>query len=171
MYERENSLALKYLDKAEAALAADTEAPRTDLHEEQSQILRVRAIRAEAAGLKPASAEALKQMEALMNTTHSDILRRSYYGALGSVLLADHKCAEAIAYLQEDVRNPLSIRDLILAYTQTGANDRAHVLELKLAAMNEPTIEQALVVSELRIKLAATKEKRSWLQKFAKRTQ
>jgi hypothetical protein len=110
-------------------------------------------------------------MEALMNTTHSAILRRSYYGALGSVLLADHKYAEAIAYLQEDVGNPLSIQDLILAYTQTGANDRAHVLELKLAAMNQPTVEQALVVPQLRMKLAATKEKRSWLQKFTSRTQ
>lgn len=171
LYERDNSVALKYLDTADAALAADTEAPRTDLHEEQTQVLRVRAIRAEAAGLKPASAQALKQMESLMSTTHSDILRRSYYGAMGSVLLADHKYAEAIAYLQEDVRNPLSIRDLILAYTQTGANDKAHVLELKLAAMNEPTIEQALVVPELRTKLAATKEKRSWLQRVTSRTQ
>src|ERR1700716_1028394 len=126
LYERENSQALKYLDTAEAALAADTEAPRTDLHEEQVQILRVRAIRAQAAGLKPTSDQALKQMEALMNTTHSAILRRSYYGALGSVLLADHKYAEAVGYLQEDTGNPLSIQDLILAYTQTASND-AHM--------------------------------------------
>jgi hypothetical protein len=110
-------------------------------------------------------------MEALMNTTHSAILRRSYYGALGSVLLADHKYAEAIADLQEDVGNPLSIQDLILAYAQTGANDRAHVLELKLAATNQPTVEQALIVPQLRMKLAANKEKRSWLQKFTNRTQ
>jgi len=171
LYERDNSLALKYLDTAEAALAADTEGPRTDFHEEQARILRIRAIRAEAAGLKPASAQALKQMEALVNATHGAALRRSYYGALGSVLLADHKYAEAIIYLQEDAGNPLSIQDLIAAYTQTGANDRAHVLELKLGAMNEPTIEQALVVPELRTKLAATKEKRSWLQKVTGRTQ
>jgi tetratricopeptide (TPR) repeat protein len=169
--ERESTLALKYLDTAEAALAADTEASRADVHEEQAQILRVRAICAEAAGRKPASDQALKQMEALMNTTHSAILRRSYYGALGSVLLADHKYAEAVGYLQDDLGNPLSMQDLILAYTQTGANDRAHVLELKLAAMNQPTIEQALVVPELRIKLAATKEKRSWLQKVTGRPQ
>jgi hypothetical protein len=110
-------------------------------------------------------------MEALMNTTHSVILRRSYYGALGSLLLADHKYGEAIPDLQEDAGNPLSIRDLILACTQTGANDRAHVLELKLAGINQPTIEQALVVPELRIKLAATKEKHGWLQKFTNRTQ
>jgi Tfp pilus assembly protein PilF len=171
LFERETSVALKYLDTAEAALAADTEAPRIDLHEEQAQILRIRAIRAEAAGLRPASDQALQQMEALMTTTRSAVLRRSYYGALGSVLLADHKYAEAIAYLQEDATNPLSIQDLILACNQNGANDRAHVLELKLAAMNQPTVEQALVVPELRMKLAATKEKRGWLQKFTSRTQ
>src|ERR1700680_1235128 len=169
--ERESTLALKYLDTAEAALAADTEASRADLHEEQAQILRVRAVRAQAAGLKPASDQALKQMEALMNTTHSAILRRSYYGALGSVLLADHKYAEAVAYLQEDVGNPLSMQDLILVYNHTGANDRAHVLELRLAAVNQPSVEQALVVPELRMKLAATKEKRNWLQKLSGRTQ
>ena len=169
--ERETSPALKYLDTAEAALSGDTETPRADLHEEQVQILRVRAIRAQAAGLKPTSDQALKQMEALMNTTHSAILRRSYYGALVSVLLADHKYAEAVGYLQEDTGNPLSIQDLILAYTQTGANDRAHVLELRLAAINQPTIEQALVVPQLRIKLAATREKHNWLQKLSSRTQ
>ena len=171
LYERETSLAFKYLDTAEAALASDTKASRVDLHEEQAQILRVRAIRAEAAGLKPASDQALKQMETLTNTTHSTLARRSYYGALGSVLLADHKYAEAIACLQEDVNNPLSIQDLILAYTQTGSNDRAHVLELKLAAMNQPTVEQALVVPQLRVKLAATREKRTWFQKITSPTQ
>jgi len=169
--ERDNSVALKYLATAENALAADSQAPRSDLHEEQAHVLRMLAVRAEAAGLKPASAQSLKQMEALMNATHSAILRRSYYGALGSVLLVDHKYAEAISFLQEDVGNPLSVQDLILAYTQTGANDRAHALELKLAAMNEPTIEQALVVPQLRTKLAATKEKRTWLQKITSRTE
>jgi tetratricopeptide (TPR) repeat protein len=171
LYERETSVALKYLDTAEAALAADTGAPRIDLHDEQAQILRIRAIRAEAAGLKPVSDQALKQMKALVNTTHSATLRRSYYGALGSVLLTDHQYAEAIGYLQEDVSNPLSIQALILAYTQNGANDRAHVLELQLSAINQPTVEQALVVPELRMKLAATKEKRGWLQKFTSRIQ
>jgi tetratricopeptide (TPR) repeat protein len=164
LYERDDALAFKYLNTAEAALAADTEAPRTELHEEQAEILRTRAVRAEAAGLNPVSTQALKQMETLMNTTHSTVLRRSYYGAMGSVLLADHKYGEAIPYLREDLGNPLSIQNLILAYTQTGANDRAHVLELKLAAMNEPTIEQALVVPELRTKLSATKEKHRWFR-------
>jgi tetratricopeptide (TPR) repeat protein len=171
MYERDNSVALKYLAAAETALAADLQAPRTDLHEEQADILRALAVRSEAAGLKPAATEALKQMEGLMNATRSAILRRSYYGALGSVLLVDHKYAEAISYLQEDLGNPLSVQGLILAYTQTGANDRAHALELKLAAMNEPTIEQALVVPQLRTKLSATKDKRTWLQKFGSRTE
>jgi hypothetical protein len=40
-----------------------------------------------------------------------------------------------------------------------------------LAATNLPTVEQALVVPQLRMKLAANKEKRSWLQKFTNRTQ
>ena len=58
------------------------------------------------------------------------------------------------------------MRGLITAYEKAGSADRAHVLELKLAALNQPTVEQALVVPELRAKLAATKQKRGWLRRL-----
>jgi murein endopeptidase len=85
---------------------------------------------------------------------------------MGSVLVVRQRYAEALPYLEEDTRNPLSMRDLIVVYTKVGTTDRAHVLEMKLAAFNQPTVEQALVVPELRTKLAATKEKRGWLRKL-----
>ena len=63
------------------------------------------------------------------------------------------------------------MRDLIVAYSNTGSTDRAHVLEIKLAAVNQPTVEQALVVPDLRARLAATKEKRGWLRRLTGRDQ
>jgi Tfp pilus assembly protein PilF len=163
--EHEDRQALAYLDHAESALA-DAKAPRTDVDVEEAEVLRVRAVRAESAGLHPDAAKALQRMQALADNTHADGLRRAYAGARGSVLMVDQKYAEAIPFLQEEPDNPLSIQHLIVAYTHTGANDRAHVLELNLAMMNQPTIEQALVVPDLRTRLAATTEKRGWLRKL-----
>lgn len=101
-----------------------------------------------------------------MKGARGSALSRSYAGAMGGVLTVGQKYAQAIPYLEEDSGNPLSMRDLITAYTDAGSADRAHVLELKLAALNQPTAEQALVVPELRSKLAAIKEKRSWLRRL-----
>jgi hypothetical protein len=135
------------------------------VHQEKAEVLRLRAIRLAAAGKAEGAKQALKALD-LLQTTHGTALSRTYAGAMGSVLVVSQHYAEAVPYLEEDTRNPLSMRDLIVAYAKVGASDRAHVLELKLAAFNQPTVEQALVVPELRTKLAATKEKRGWLRKL-----
>ena len=166
LIERDNQQSLKYLDKSSAALADASGTPGPELHQERAEVLRLRAIRLAAAGKAEGAKQALKELDLLQQTTHGTALSRTYAGAMGSVLVASQRYAEAVPYLEEDTRNPLSMRDLIVAYTEVGATDRAHVLELKLAAFNQPTLEQALVVPELRTKLAATKEKRGWLRKL-----
>jgi transposase len=40
------------------------------------------------------------------------------------------------------------------AYKQTGAQEDAKVLAARLAGINEPTVEQALVVPQFRVMLA-----------------
>jgi hypothetical protein len=132
-------------------------------------VLRIRAISEAAAGQESNSAQTLKRLDLLVNDKRDTVMRRIYNGAMGSSLLAEKKYAEAIPYLEEDPENPLSMQALILAYSQTGVNDRAHVLERKLMELNAPTIEQALVVPDLRAKLVAIKEKRGWLSKLAGR--
>ncbi len=64
----------------------------------------------------------------------------------GAVLSEQGKYAEAIPHLEEDTENPGSMQRLWKAYKQTGAREDARVLGAKLANMNEPTVEQALVV-------------------------
>ena len=166
LIERDNQQSLKYLEKSSAALADASGTPSPELHQERAEVLRLRALRLAAAGNADSAKQALKELDLLQQATHGTALSRTYAGAMGSVLVDSQRYAEAIPYLEEDSRNPLSMRDLIVAYTKTGTTDRAHVLEMKLAAFNQPTVEQALVVPELRAKLAATKEKRGWLRKL-----
>ena len=64
------------------------------------------------------------------------------------------KAAEAIAHLQEDTENPQSMLRLWKAYKQTGASEDAKLLAAKLASVNEPTVDQALVVPAFRTMLA-----------------
>ena len=58
------------------------------------------------------------------------------------------------------------MQQLVMAYNKTGAPDKAHALEMKIAAINEPTLEQALVVPELRTRLAAATKRKNWLSKI-----
>ena len=166
LMERNNQQSLTFLDKASATLAAASGPPGPELHREMAEVLRVRATRLAAAGDTTGAAQALSQLEQFTQASRDLALDRCYAGAMGSVLVVEQKFPHAIRYLEEDGANPLSMRDLITAYTQQPAADRAHVLELKLAALNEPTVEQALVVPDLRAKLAATKEKRGWLRRL-----
>lgn len=166
LIESDNQQSLRFLDKASAALATSSDTSGPEFHQERAEVLRVRAVRTAAAGNAADAARALNELEQLMKATRGSALSRSYAGAVGGVLMVGQKYAQAIPYLEEDSGNPLSMRDLITAYTKAGSADRAHVLELKLAALNQPTAEQALVVPELRSKLAAIKEKRGWLRRL-----
>jgi tetratricopeptide (TPR) repeat protein len=165
LIERDNQQSLRYLDKASAALADTSGVPGPESHQERAEVLRLRAIRLATTGNDEGAKQALKELD-LLQQTHGTALNRTYAGAMGSVLVVRQRYAEALPYPEEDTRNPLSMRDLIVVYTKVGTTDRAHVLEMKLAAFNQPTVEQALVVPELRTKLAATKEKRGWLRKL-----
>jgi len=169
LIERDNQQSLRFLDKASAALAAASDRSGAEFHRERAEVLRVRAVRTAAAGNAAGAAQALKELEQLTKAARGSALSRSYAGAMGGVFTVGQQYAQAIPYLEEDSGNPLSMRDLITAYTKAGSADRAHVLELKLAAVNQPTLEQALVVPELRSKLAAAKEKRNWLRRLTGR--
>lgn len=166
LIEHDNQQSLRFLDKASAALAAVSTRANPEFHQEVAEVLRVRAARLAAGGDSSGAAHSLQELEQLSKTAHDEALERCYAGATGSVLVVQQKFSQAIPYLEEDTSNPLSMRDLITAYTQQSSADRAHVWELKLAALNEPTVEQALVVPDLRAKLAATKEKRGWLRRL-----
>jgi hypothetical protein len=58
-------------------------------------------------------------------------------------------------HLEEGTADPESMRLLWRAYNGTGATSEAHAIAAKLAALNLPTVEQALVVPQFRVNLVS----------------
>jgi len=165
-YQPDNGEALRFADRAESALQKNEGISQADLQEERAQILELRAIRNAALGRVAEAHNAVERLSHLADSSRGATIEHAYHAAAGSVLVLERKEAEAIAHLEEDDGNPYSMQQLVLAYNNTGAADKAHALELRITAINEPTVEQALVVPGLRAKLSATKKRRTWLSRI-----
>jgi tetratricopeptide (TPR) repeat protein len=154
MYEPDSKSAVRELQAAEYALQEPHEISVTDRNEEQARILRVQATRLAEAEID-ASATAVSQLEAMAGKSRSQVIQLSYHGAVGATLVAQGKFADAIPHLREDSTDPLSMRLLWRAYNSTGAAAGAQAVAAKLAALNVPTVEQALVVPQFRARLVS----------------
>ena len=158
MYEPDLKSALKHLQLAQSVLQEPHELSESDRKDEQARILRVKATRAAEAKDIQTSVDALNQLEAMAEKSRSQVIQLCYHGAAGAVLMAQGSSAEAISHLEEDSRNPLSMRLLWRAYSDTGATAQAQALAAKLAALNVPTAEQAVVVPQFRATLVSKAE-------------
>jgi len=151
MYGADQSAAMKNLEKAEALLAARKGAvAQADLDDEQAHIWRVRAERAAAVRDFVAANKALASLQQMVNAGGSASIERTYHGALGTVLVAQRKFAEAVPRLEEDFANPLSMKVLVVAYEKSKAKPQAKSLSKKLQDWKIPSIEEALVVPAFR---------------------
>ena len=153
LYEPDYKAALKHLDAASEALQEHRSTSRSDQDDELARLLRVRASRAAEAQATAAAQDAVKQLEAMAQTSRSQVVQLSYHAAAGAMLAALGNYTEAIPHLEEDSADPLSMRILWQSYGHTGANSQAEALATKLAVFNVPTIEQALVVPQFRASL------------------
>jgi hypothetical protein len=97
----------------------------------------------------------VKQLETMAGTSRSQVIQLCYHGAAGALLVAQGKFADAIPHLQEGIADPESMRLLWHSYTSTGATSEAQAIASKLAALNLPTVEQALVVPQFRVSLVS----------------
>jgi tetratricopeptide (TPR) repeat protein len=155
IYEPDHKTAMKELQAAQAALDEHHELSRTDRDEEHARILRVRAVRsAEVEDMDSASA-AVKRLENMTQNSRSQVIQLCYHAAAGALLLAQGKYTEAILHLEEDSADPLSLKLLWRAYGSAGETERAGALAAKLAALNVPTLEQALIVPQFRASLVS----------------
>jgi hypothetical protein len=145
MYDPDYKAAMKQLKAAENALEERHELSRSDRDEERARILRVLATRSVGARAMDPASSAVKQLESMAQKSRSQVIQLSYHAATGAVLVAQGKYAQAIPHLEEDSASPLSMRLLWKAYGSTGAGTQAEAVAAKLAAMNQPTVEQALV--------------------------
>jgi tetratricopeptide (TPR) repeat protein len=158
MYAPDLKSAMQHLQLAAQALKDPHELSASDRNDEQARILRIQATRSAQAHDMPTAVETLNQLEAMAEKSRSQAVQLCYHGAAGAVLLAQGSAAEAISHLEEDSSDPLSMLLLWRAYNSTGAFAQAQVLATKLAGLNVPTVEQAVVVPQFRSGLAAQAE-------------
>ncbi len=160
MYQLEGAASLSLLAKAEAVLKQDHKIPQSLLNEELAAVLRTRVERALADNNSELAAATLKQLQTLADSNDADgIIANAFHGAAGAMALTAGKFAEAVNNLEEDDSNAISMRSLIAAYTKNGQQGNATRLAAKLAALNVPLIEQAVVVPEFRKQRAAMASK------------
>jgi tetratricopeptide (TPR) repeat protein len=153
MYEPDTKTAMKDLRDAEIALHDGDVISASDRDEEQARILRVRATRSAQGQDMESAAHAVQQLETMAASGRSQVIQLCYHGAAGALLIAEGKFPESIPHLEEDAADPLSMRLLWRAYNATGAGQQAQAIAAKLAALNLPTVEQALVVPQFRATL------------------
>ena len=155
MYEPDFKSAMKELQAAESVLQEPHDLSVTDRNEELARVIRVQAARLAEGGDVDSAAKSVSQLEAMAGKSRSQVIQLCYHGAAGAMLVAQGKYTEAISHLQEDSSDPLSMRLLWRAYSSTGAATDAQALAAKLAALNVPTVEQALVVPQFRASLVS----------------
>ncbi|HEX8811695.1 MAG TPA: tetratricopeptide repeat protein, partial [Terracidiphilus sp.] len=155
MYEPDPKAAMKQLQTAQDILQEEHEISASDRDEELARIQRTRATRlAEAQDMDSAS-KTVHQLETMASTSRSQAIQLCYHGAAGAVLVAQGKFSEAVPHLQEGTADPESMRLLWRAYTSSGATSDAQAIAAKLASLNLPTVEQALVVPQFRVSLVS----------------
>jgi tetratricopeptide (TPR) repeat protein len=156
MYQLDADMSMSLLDRAEGALKEGHKVPQSLANEELAAVLRTRVERALAGNKKSVAASALKQLKALAEANGADgLIETALHGAAGAMALAEGNYADAVNQFEEDESNAISMRSLITAYEKNGQEGNARRLGSKLAALNVPLIEQALVVPEFRKQRAA----------------
>ena len=93
---------------------------------------------------------ALAKLTELSQKTTDELIQAEYHGAAAALLFSEQKYKEAIPHLDEDSRNPFSLKLLVASYQGVqDAADAKRVAEI-LSNWNEPSLEQALVVPAFR---------------------
>ena len=155
LYEPDYKPAMKHLEAAQGALHERHEISRSDRDEETARILAAQAMRSGEAKSWNAAFSAVQELQTMALNSRSNLIQLSYHQAAGAVLMSQEKYAEAIPHLEENSSDPVSMNLLWRAYTATSAQGQADALAAKLATLNVPTVEQALVVPQFRASLVS----------------
>jgi tetratricopeptide (TPR) repeat protein len=150
IYQQRPRRAIALLAKAQAAVEQGNNAMAAALQQELAQILRARVEVAVEMGNQETITSTLAQLKQMSENSNDKIIDSAYHGAAGAVLFSGQKYADAIAHLEEDINNPLSLQRLAKAYQKTGDSSAAQRTNETLANFNDPTVEQALVVPAFR---------------------
>src|SRR5262249_27621936 len=117
MYQPDAATALKHLETAHSVLSVKSNLAQSAIDQEKARILRVRVERNATEKNINAANKALAELEALSKSNSDPTVQRSYHAAAGALLIAQQKYGEAVAHLEEDSYDPLTMKLLIVAYT------------------------------------------------------
>jgi tetratricopeptide (TPR) repeat protein len=150
IYQQSTKQALVYLGKAEAATQEGKNTLKIAIAQELAQILRARVEVALKMGNKEMASSNLTRLTGMSDSANDKLIELAYHGAAGASLFNEHKYDQAISHLEEDATNPLSLKLLAVAYQKIGYTAGAKRTYDTLANLNDPTLEQALVVPAFR---------------------
>jgi len=150
MYQTDPDRAATLLDKADAAVKAGEHARKDALRQQSAQILRARVELALKTGNKKVAKAKLEELAAMADDESDKLISLAYNGADGAMLASEQKYAQAIDHLEEDINNPMSLKLLISAYEHVGDKQAAQRTADVLSSMNDPSLEQAMVVPGFR---------------------
>ena len=150
MCEQNPKQALAYLDKAEAAAQEGNNALKIALTQELAQILRARVEVVLKMGNKQMANSTLARLDNMAESSNDRLSELAYHGAAGEVLFSERNYDQAISHLEEDNNNPFSLKLLASAYQKIGYSAGAKRTNETLTNLNDPTLEQALVVPAFR---------------------
>ena len=150
IYQPDTKQALAFLNKADGALKEGKNSMPASIHQEQAQILRARVELAVKTGNRQAMHTLLVRLGEMSSTSTDRLIDSAYQGAAGAALFSQKKYDDAISHLEEDKNNPLSLKLLALAYQKIGYSAGVKRTSDTLANLNDPSLEQALVVPEFR---------------------
>lgn len=150
LYQADSNEAFELLKKAEAVLHETHKVPQVLLNEELAGVWRAEIERAvKQNNLSKAKAK-LSKLEQMSSSTGDVLVEAAHHGAAGAVALAEGNYEQAISYLEDDPTNPISMRELVIAYEKSGRKESSAHMAAELASLNVPLIEQALVVPDFR---------------------
>jgi tetratricopeptide (TPR) repeat protein len=150
MYQPDSKPALECLSKAEVALREGKNSRPVLIHQEEAQILRARVELAVKTGNHQTVHNLLVRLSEMSASSNDRLIETAYHGAAGAASFSQHKYDDAISHLEEDKNNPLSLKLLALAYQKIGYSAGAKRSSETLANLNDPSLEQALVVPTFR---------------------
>jgi len=150
MCEQNPKQALTLLVLAEAANQEGKNTPKVATMQELAEILRTRIEVSLKMGSKATANSNLARLADMSESSNDKLIELAYHGAAGAVLFSEHNYDQAISHLEEDTNNPFSLKLLAAAYQKIGYSAGAKRTSEMLTNMNNPTLEQALVVPAFR---------------------
>jgi len=150
MYQPDHAQALIFLNKAEAALKEGKNALPAMIKQESAQILRARVELGLKMDDRKSTRSALARLTEMAESSSDKLIDSAYHGATGAFLFSENNYKDAISHLEEDINNPLSLKLLTVACQKTGDAPEAKQTAEILANVNDPTLEQAMIVPAFR---------------------